>query len=99
MFGAVEIQLDKPREAASIPNTALGRSRDGGSFCYRVVDGRAIRTPIVYRENDGEQTLVEGLGDGAVVVSQIHSVQDGQRIKPVIGGPTPPAAPKAATKQ
>lgn len=98
MFGAVEIQLEPPREAASIPNAAVDQSRDGSSFCYRVVDGRAVRTPIVYRANDGEQTVVEGLADGSVVVSQVRSVQDGQRIKPVLGGSTRPAAPKAATK-
>lgn len=44
----------------------------GSDFAYKVVDGKAVSTPIeVFEINDGKEYIVEsGLSEGDVIVSE-----------------------------
>jgi RND family efflux transporter MFP subunit len=87
MYGRVDIQLDAPVDAISIPSSALMQSSDGSSSCYRVVNGRVVLTPVTIADNDGQNArVVDGLGDGAVVVTRAADVRDGQPVKPALSG-------------
>jgi Cu(I)/Ag(I) efflux system membrane fusion protein len=81
--GRVEIQLDSPRDAISIPSAAVGRSRDGSLFCFRVADGHVVLTRISLGQDNGEQAVVSnGLQEGDVVVANANGIRDGQEIQP-----------------
>ena len=68
MYGTVTIVLDE-RPGLAIPTTALARrSRDGSGSCVRIVDGRAVLTPIKLGYDDGERAeVLEGLKEGDTV--------------------------------
>ncbi|HEY1858782.1 MAG TPA: efflux RND transporter periplasmic adaptor subunit [Gemmataceae bacterium] len=68
----------------AVPEAAVF-SRDGQSFCYRVRDGKALRTPVVVGIKDHGFIEVmapdEWKEDDQIVATNPASVQDGQAVK------------------
>jgi RND family efflux transporter MFP subunit len=82
MYCAVTIVLNDP--SLAIPMTAVIRNKkDGSSTCYRIVDGRAVLTPVKLGDNDGTRIVVrDGLKEGDLVVvdPRADGVEEGQRV-------------------
>lgn len=78
----VTIILDQRRDALSIPATARFVTSDG-SWCYRIVNGRAVRTQLqLGMQNDNRVEVLRGLQEGdAVVAVSSSKVRDGQQVK------------------
>lgn len=66
----------------AVPFTALRRDRDG-EYVYRVVDGRAVRTPVITgRHLGGQVEVVDGLEAGAtVVIRGFLRLHDGMAVR------------------
>jgi multidrug efflux pump subunit AcrA (membrane-fusion protein) len=94
MAGWVNIQLDSRSEALSIPTHAVCTS-NGRLYCYRVIGGRTVRTPITLEERDAEWAWVsDGLSEGDLVVADVTKVKEGEEVEPAPGGAPPPAPVK-----
>ena len=87
--GHVEIQLEPPVDAITIPSDAvLDSDHEGTAACYLVRDGRAVRTPIAIGRDDdalndhGDKTEVTGgLKEGDIVITRSDSwLTDGQPV-------------------
>ena len=70
-YGTVTIDLLDRHNVPTIPASALfDRSAGGVASCYRIVEGRAVRTRIRIGEEDGVRVeVLEGLKDGDSVIS------------------------------
>jgi RND family efflux transporter MFP subunit len=83
-WGRVTIFLEDRGAVLSVPLSALvARQPDGPAECYRVVDGRAVRTRIRIRGSDGARyEVVEGLKEGdTVITNPSNDLKDGQLIE------------------
>ena len=83
MFLLVELGVDERADAVLIPEQAV--VSDGtSSYVYVVVDGEAIRRPIVVGERmPGEVEIMEGVTSGeAVIIGGVQKVRDGAKVKP-----------------
>jgi RND family efflux transporter MFP subunit len=82
--GRVTISL-RARDTLAIPVTALFEAPVGrAGACYRVVDGRAVRTLVTRGEVQGDRVeVLKGLkeGDTVVVQPRVSGISDGQIIK------------------
>jgi RND family efflux transporter MFP subunit len=79
----VEISLETRENVLTIPTSAIiGRHFDGAAVCYRVVDGRAVRTPIkLDLDNFLRVQVLEGLEEGDVVIVDPNvPMPDGQTV-------------------
>jgi RND family efflux transporter MFP subunit len=82
MSGTATITLVPAHEAIVIPASAVFVA-DGVANCFRVVDGRAVRTRIkVGAAARRSAEIVEGLKDGDVVINDAQGVRDGEPIAP-----------------
>ncbi|MBX6311759.1 MAG: efflux RND transporter periplasmic adaptor subunit [Isosphaeraceae bacterium] len=92
MHGSVTIILqEEGPEASTIPTSAAFPSPHGWT-CFRVVDGRAVRTPIQTGWDDGQRIeVLEGLREGDIVITDRRGIEDGQAvaIDPGAGGDRP----------
>ncbi|WP_230411866.1 efflux RND transporter periplasmic adaptor subunit [Denitromonas iodatirespirans] len=92
MFARVRLSLGEVREALVVPEQALVPTA-AGQFVYRVVEGKAVQTPVKVGQRQGTSVeITEGLSEGAEVVTagQIK-LRDGAPVKVVA-----PVAPAAA---
>jgi RND family efflux transporter MFP subunit len=83
LVGAVTIKLDTRENVMMIPKTAIvGLVVDGRAVCFRVVDGRAVRTPIKLGDDDPWRVeVLEGLKDGDAVIDNPDArMPDGQAV-------------------
>ena len=83
MFLLVELGIDERADAVVIPEQAV--VSDGtSSYVYVVVNGEAIRRPIVVGERmPGEVEIMEGVASGeAVIIGGVQKVRDGAKVKP-----------------
>jgi RND family efflux transporter MFP subunit len=82
LVGAVTVKLETRDNVMMIPKTAIFGHSDDRAFCFRVVDGRAARTPIKLGDDDPRRIeVVEGLKDGDVVIDDRNArVSDGQAV-------------------
>jgi RNA polymerase sigma factor (sigma-70 family) len=86
MRGWVEIQLDDHPEGLVIPRQAI-RKVGGLSYCYRVIDGQAVRTGVSIAKSEGERMwVVGGLAEGDLVVADASRIPDVPEIKATPGG-------------
>jgi HlyD family secretion protein len=82
-YVSATITIERP-DVWALPETAVF-SRDGQSFCYRVRDGKALRTPVDVGIK--ENGFVEVIGpeewkeSDRIVVTNPASIQDGQAVK------------------
>jgi membrane fusion protein (multidrug efflux system) len=101
LFAHIALTLAEHPKAVVVPQEALVTTL-GGTFVYRVVDGRAVRTNVtVGARRDGFAEIREGLGDGETVVSSGQfKVQNGQVVTIVDSladnTPAPPIQPGQA---
>lgn len=98
LFAHVTLTLAERPKAVVVPQEALVATL-GGTFIYRVVDGKAVRTNVVVgsRQN-GLAEIRQGLGEGETVVSSGQfKIQNGQAVTIVAGasvsGQTAPIQP------
>ncbi len=83
MFGQVEIRLDTLPDGIVIPSSALGNDSIHGPYCYKVVDGHAVITPITLgRMADEGQIVRGGLSVGDEVILQPGPFQDKRKVRP-----------------
>ncbi len=81
--GHVAITLETRENVMRIPKTAIfGFVTDGRAVTFRVVDGRAVRTPIKLGEDDPQRIeVLEGLNDGDVIIDNPDArMTDGQAV-------------------
>lgn len=68
-FVDVSIQLGQAETLVIVPETAVNVDQNG-SFVYRVIDHRAIKTPVTVRfHQDGKVGLSTGLDAGDIIIS------------------------------
>ncbi len=82
MFARVSLSLGARENAILMPEQALV-PRSGKNFVFRVVDGKAVLTPIeIGSRNPGEVEIVKGLRPDDVVVTDGQlKLQDGVLVK------------------
>jgi RND family efflux transporter MFP subunit len=68
---------------ASLPSGAV-LGEQGSTYVWRVIDGRAVRTPVLAgEESEGTRQVLEGLAIGdEVVVGPPATIAEGTRIRP-----------------
>jgi membrane fusion protein (multidrug efflux system) len=96
MFGRIQAVYDTREDALAIPRDAL--MEDAGEVAvFAVVDGRARRVSVrTGHSQDGWVEVLEGLEDGArVVTAGKNTLRDGVGVQ-VIGDPAPAAEDAAA---
>ncbi len=79
----VAIDLETRENALRIPRAAMTAIQmDGTATCFRVVDGRAIQSPIKVGEQDSQEVeVLEGLKEGDIVITRLGGmVSDGQAV-------------------
>ncbi len=89
LTAAVTIQLQERHDVLTVPASALiAQDADGSAACYRVVDGRAVRTRIKTGVEAGDRVEVcAGLNAGdRVVVHPGPEIADGQKIETAAPG-------------
>jgi RND family efflux transporter MFP subunit len=82
--GLVEIRLGTPGDAISLPMAAIVEHTPGHpAICFRLVDGRAVRTQIDWgEERDGRLEVLSGLDEGdVVIIPQGRPISDGEPVK------------------
>ena len=69
MTASVSILIDRLRDVLLVPNWAVRADQESGQpYCYRIVDGTPVRTPIEIGERNEEQTvIISGLNEGDTV--------------------------------
>ncbi|MHB1559723.1 MAG: efflux RND transporter periplasmic adaptor subunit [Isosphaeraceae bacterium] len=83
MFGQVEIRLDTLPDRIVIPGFAVAQDSVRGSFCYKVVNGHAISTPLTLGDLTDEGYVVRnGLNAGDTLILQPQAFRDNQKVRP-----------------
>jgi HlyD family secretion protein len=93
LYAYAAIVADEHKDVLTVPSSAIVREGDK-AFCVRVVNDRAVRTPVELGLSDGTRTeIVSGLGgDDLVVKANSASLTDDQPVKAAEAAE--PAAPK-----
>ena len=90
LFARIRIILEQHPDAILMPESAL--FQDGGKlFAYRLVDGRAVQTPVsIGQRRPGFVEVQDGLATDSVVVTAGHQqLRDGLPVE-VVSGPGKP---------
>lgn len=88
MFGRIAVVFDQRQDVLTVPRVALLEG-DGEAAVYRVVDGKAVRTPVQLGYLSGELAEIRGglaQGDAVVTTGKV-ALRDGALVE-VIGGAT-----------
>jgi membrane fusion protein (multidrug efflux system) len=90
MYADVTLELERHRDALTLPATAVGGSGDG-RFAYVVRDGALARVPVTTGiRNAGSVEIVSGLqGDEQVVTTISGALTDGGKVHAVAAGTAP----------
>jgi HlyD family secretion protein len=80
--GQAWIVLESRENAISLPISAIRQQRDDTAQCFRVVDGRVVRTRITLGPRDFRRAVVlDGLKEGDVVIADPdNQIADGQAV-------------------
>jgi membrane fusion protein (multidrug efflux system) len=96
MFARVTIVLETHPNTLTIPASAIHSAR-GNSYCYRVVEGREVKTAVKVGRRANDVEILEGLAAGEMVVTGQRGgpLEDGLEIEvvdhlPAEGGADPP---------
>lgn len=83
MIGQVEIRLDTLPDRIAIPSFAVSQDSVGGRYCYKVVDGHAVSTPLTLGDLTDEGYIVRnGLNAGDTLILQPQAFRDNQKVRP-----------------
>ena len=93
LFARVLVVVGKRENALLVPESAIF-AREEKHYVYRVVEGRAARTPVVLgQRRPGFVEVLEGLSrDAMVVTAGQQQVREGSRLQ--VATPAPAGAPK-----
>lgn len=83
-FGVVSVLLVNRSHVLTVPASALvERGAGDQAACYRVVEGRAVRTAVKTGDNDGTRVeILDGVKEGdAVIADPGPGIKDGQAIE------------------
>ena len=97
MFGRIGVLFDQRQEVLTVPREALVDG-EGEAAVYRIVDGRALRTPVQLGYLSGELAEIRaGLdaGDQVVTTGKV-ALRDGAVVE-IIGAAKPAPVPEAGT--
>ncbi len=86
--GHVTITLEDHPDVLTIPMTAIledgeGSEARGSQSCYRITDGRTVRTPIrlgLLSPDTNMAEVLDGLTEGDTIVPDWRSVEDPSRV-------------------
>lgn len=86
LFARIEIVIEEREQAMTIPESAVF-ARGDGRFVYRIVDGRALLSPVSLGvRQPGRVEIREGIGAGDVVVTAGHQqLRDGAPVDVISG--------------
>jgi RND family efflux transporter MFP subunit len=82
MFAMAKIILQEEKDALTLPTAAVAR-RGKDAFCYKLIGGKAIETPLKLgiKVNDDFQ-VIEGLADSdTVILNKASTLKDGQPVE------------------
>ena len=81
LYAYATVVVEEHADALSVPTSALVR-QDSKTFCVAVIDGRAVRKPVVVGLDDGTRAeILSGLqGTEAIVKAYGSSLADGQSV-------------------
>ncbi len=87
LYATAKITLQEQRDALALPAAAVVR-QGKEAFCYRLIGGKAMKTPIqIGIKVADEFEVVSGISDGdTVILNKASSLKDGQaveQLKPV----------------
>jgi membrane fusion protein, multidrug efflux system len=84
MYGSVQLEVEHKPAALLVPASAVSVEK-AGSFAFRVVNGKAQRTPIHTGFSDGVNVEITGglPADQPVIVLGGSPLSDGEPVKPV----------------
>ena len=79
---SVTLRLDEQRDALLVPKQALVE-RDGRTFVYAIVDGKAQRRPVITGESQDEMVeMTSGVVEGErIVVAAPRTMAEGLRVR------------------
>ena len=82
LFATARIKLHEQKDALSLPSAAAVR-QGKEAFCYRLIGGKASKTPIQVGIKVGDDfEVTQGLGDGdMVILNKAASLKDGQPVE------------------
>jgi len=84
---SVTLRLDEQRDALLVPKQALVE-RDGRTFVYAIVDGKAQRRPVITGESQDEMVeMTSGVVEGErIVVAAPRTMAEGLRVRALEDG-------------
>ncbi|MFN3629768.1 MAG: efflux RND transporter periplasmic adaptor subunit, partial [Casimicrobiaceae bacterium] len=87
MFARVRLALGESGETLALPEQAVFMQGEE-QVLYRVVDGRAVRTPVeVGQRREGKVEILRGVGaDDAVVIAGWQRLREGAAVRPAGAG-------------
>ncbi len=88
MYATARLTLDEREDALTLPGAALVR-QGKEAFCYRLVDGKAVKTPLqlgIRVADDFE--ITSGLSDNdQVILNKATALKDGQSVEAAAPAP------------
>lgn len=90
MFVNVSVELGRETGVITVPSLAL-QGDEGQRFVFKVVDGKAVKTPVETSQANGEVAIItQGVSEGdTVIIDGLLRITDGSAV--TVGAPKPPA--------
>jgi membrane fusion protein (multidrug efflux system) len=80
MYASVKLEVERKQDALLLPVSAVMREK-GGSFVFRVTDGKAQKTPVQIGFNDSVNVEIGGLSeDQPVIIAGTQGLTNGQAV-------------------
>jgi len=82
MYATARLTLDERKDALTLPSAAIVR-QGKEAFCYRLADGKAVKTPVQLGIRVGDDfEIASGLtDDDQVILNKATSLKDGQPVE------------------
>ena len=79
MFVTLDLVTEEQEDVITVPSNALTEVLDG-SIVYKVVDGKAVRTPVTTgSSNDTRTVITSGINPGDMIITA-GTVSDGSSV-------------------
>ena len=82
MYATARLTLQERKDVLTLPSAAVMR-QGKEAFCYRLADGKAVKTPVQLGIRVGDDfEITSGLGsDDQVILNKATSLKDGQAVE------------------
>jgi membrane fusion protein (multidrug efflux system) len=82
MYATARLTLDERKDALTLPSAAVVRQAKE-AFCYRLVDGKAVKAPLQLGIRVGDDfEIASGLSaSDQVILNKATSLKDGQSVE------------------